>query len=254
MLIQSATDLPGMGLVEAWRRSGRYQRRQPQRNNDQRAVGGACHSHGSWLLPSQTYSQGQPGKQAGARTTIKQVHRPMASQGASCDAGATPSSRCEEENWRAGVRASCAQTLDKRKRETAHCTVPAGTHSRISYAPCTCAPSQPLHTRVSDDSRHTGASARTGTDDRSARRFTSPLPKNVAALWIQSRWRAHRGQLSTQVLKQARQMRREYNAATFVQAHWRGRMGRDILRHLRVEVSAVLRCATCWAPCIACER
>ena len=78
--------------------------------------------------------------------------------------------------------------------------------------------------------------------------------RNDAALWIQSRWRAHRGQLSTQVLKQARQMRREYNAATFVQAHWRGRMGRDILRHLRVEVSAVLRCVAFWAACIACER
>jgi hypothetical protein len=62
--------------------------------------------------------------------------------------------------------------------------------------------------------------------------------RNEAALWIQSRWRAHRGQLSTQVLKQARQMRREYNAAAYVQAHWRGRMGRNLLRKLRVEV--------CW--------
>ena len=63
--------------------------------------------------------------------------------------------------------------------------------------------------------------------------------RNNAALWIQARWRAHRGQLSSHILKVARQARREYNAAALVQAHWRGKMGRITLARLKKERTAL---------------
>ena len=64
--------------------------------------------------------------------------------------------------------------------------------------------------------------------------------RNQAALWIQSRWRAHRGRLGAHLLKAARQQRREWEAAVLVQTLWRGKAGRNRLSRMKSEKAKVV--------------
>jgi hypothetical protein len=65
--------------------------------------------------------------------------------------------------------------------------------------------------------------------------------RNQAAMWIQSRWRAHRGQLSAHLLKSARQFKRERDAAALVQACWRGKAARKLLGKIKADMRAVAK-------------